>query len=335
MRFTPSISKVFVNRNIITSSRPHLLFLPSIQVLSKGEKWNLWFCSIQCTKHPCWYYDAAVCSSICLEFICIVTYMKAVQMITHLWVKNSALACCLWLFGQYHSVLPQKRKKEVGGGVEGRVSTEEQEFNATVVWYFFFPASFTFFTVLTCSPFVARENSLQLFFSLLFLVSAVLIFAASFTQTLSIPFMRWQTAQEVGIMCVTSFCPLLLTCFPLLWIGFLHILRSFWSCAHPWMGCPRVQPLGHVLALACFVTTTVPSEQRDLHTSSGTEHAFSHVPNNVFPHLSHAPHVSPLFLLLPAADALSLTCLHRDTLCSSNSCSFRSWRVPHSGFRAG
>lgn len=102
------------------------------------------------------------------------------------------------------------------------------------------PASFTFFTVLTCSL-VAGKNCSQLFFSFLFLVSTALTFTAGFTQTLSIPFMRWQAVQESGIMCVTVSCcgSLLLTCFPLLWHGFLHMLQSLWGCPHLCGGCPR------------------------------------------------------------------------------------------------
>lgn len=59
-----------------------------------------------------------------------------------------------------------------------------QLFNVTFV----FPASFTFFTVLTRSPLVAGKNGWPVFFSHIFVVSTALIFAAGFTQTLSNPF---------------------------------------------------------------------------------------------------------------------------------------------------
>lgn len=208
---------------------------------------------------------------------------------------------------------------------------------------FFPPASFTFFTVLTCSLLFAGKNGSQLFFSFLFLVSTALTFAAGFTQTLSIPFMRWRAVQESGIMCITVSCcgSLLLTCFPLLWHGFLHMLQSLWGCPHLCVGCPRAAAPQGCCCPGTFCHNHSPLRvgglpyllwHRVLPAKSTPSALFQ---QRLFPHLLHASHVSSPFLLLPAADALSLTCLHGGTLCFSNSCSFRSWQVARSSFGAG
>lgn len=155
---------------------------------------------------------------------------------------------------------------------------------------FFPPASFTFFTVLTCSLLFAGKNGSQLFFSFLFLVSTALTFAAGFTQTLSIPFMRWRAVQESGIMCITVSCcgSLLLTCFPLLWHGFLHMLQSLWGCPHLCVGCPRAAaPQGcccpgtfcHNHSPLRVGGTPIPPLAQ---SASCQEHAFSLVPATSF-----------------------------------------------------
>lgn len=99
MNFIPRINKVFVNRNIITPSYLSLLFLPSLQVNSKGKN--------QIYDFPCNIPNTSADPMVPLYLVLyvwnlliyIMTYMKAVQVRTHLcWSQKFHLVfaspCC-------------------------------------------------------------------------------------------------------------------------------------------------------------------------------------------------------------------------------------------------
>lgn len=74
----------------------------------KRERWNLQFCSIQYTKYLCWYNNAIVSNIISLEFIYLHSDIHESCSGKNSFMLESKIQSLL-LFGQYHSVLPQRR----------------------------------------------------------------------------------------------------------------------------------------------------------------------------------------------------------------------------------